>query len=274
MLASGDAVGDAGRVRLALFADGEVGARALRLVVDRGHPVACLVMTGALERAEDPVAMLAGNPLVQEVVLADDLDPETMRRREIDLGLLAWWPKIIGDDLIASARLGFLNIHPSLLPHQRGKDPNFWVIREGTPFGVTIHHVDPGVDTGDIAFQREIEVRWEDDGEVLYRRSTAAAVDLLDENLDRILLGDIPRRPQPPGVGSYHRRAELEEASRIPLDEPSTGRQLLNLLRARTFRGHPAAWFVDDGERYEVRIEIRRAGAPPGTRSANPAEEA
>ncbi len=51
---------------------------------------------------------------------------------------------------------------------------------------------------------------------------------------------------------------ELQPASRIDLDRQSSARQLLNLLRARTFPGYPACHFEDKGEMYEVRVDIRR----------------
>ncbi|MEZ4833421.1 MAG: formyltransferase family protein [Caldilineaceae bacterium] len=52
---------------------------------------------------------------------------------------------------------GFLNLHPSLLPHYRGPDPIFWQLRDGVePMGVTVHWMDVGVDTGDIAAQAPV----------------------------------------------------------------------------------------------------------------------
>jgi methionyl-tRNA formyltransferase len=70
--------------------------------------------------------------------------------------LLAWWPLILKREFLALGQDVTLNLHPSLLPHARGKDPNFWTIVEECPFGVSIHHVTPDIDAGDIAFQREI----------------------------------------------------------------------------------------------------------------------
>jgi len=45
----------------------------------------------------------------------------------------------------------------------------------------------------------------------------------------------------------------------IELDKAYKARELLDLLRARTFRPHPGAWFLENGERYEVRVEIKKA---------------
>jgi methionyl-tRNA formyltransferase len=56
-------------------------------------------------------------------------------------------------------RLGCLNVHPSLLPLNRGPEPLFWTFREGSQHtGVTIHLMNEGMDTGPIVAQEVIEV--------------------------------------------------------------------------------------------------------------------
>ena len=47
------------------------------------------------------------------------------------------------------------NIHPSLLPYNRGYYPNFWSFYENTPSGTTIHAIDEDIDTGKIIAQTE-----------------------------------------------------------------------------------------------------------------------
>ena len=49
-----------------------------------------------------------------------------------------------------------INLHISLLPWNRGSDPNLWSFLNDTPKGVTIHRIEKGVDTGDILAQREV----------------------------------------------------------------------------------------------------------------------
>jgi methionyl-tRNA formyltransferase len=155
-------------------------------------------------------------------------------------------------------RQGCLNFHNSLLPHNRGKHPNFWSLVEGRPYGVTLQFADIGVDTGAIAFQAEVPATWADTGGSLYTRGQAAIVQLFRDSWPRIREGDIPRVCQDPHGGSFHRARELEAASRIDLDAPTTARQLLNVLRARTFPPHPAARFEDNGIAYEVRVDIHQ----------------
>ncbi len=175
-----------------------------------------------------------------------------------DLGLLAWWPKIIRASLLSLPRCGFVNTHPSLLPYGRGKHYNFWSIVDRVPFGVSLHTVDEGIDSGDIVAQAELAYDWQDTGGSLYRKATDAMLRLVQETYPGLRNLDFQTRPQNLAAGTFHRAAELDAVSSIDLDKSYVARDLLNLLRARTFPGYPACSFSDGGEVYEVRIDIER----------------
>lgn len=175
-----------------------------------------------------------------------------------DWGFLVWWPWILDPQLVRLPKNGFINTHPSLLPYNRGKHYNFWALVEQAPFGVSLHFVEDGIDCGDIVAQRSIPYGWEDNGATLYKAATQAMVDLFKDTYPQIRQGDISRTPQDLSEGSFHHSSELDGASRIDLDAQYTARDILNRLRARTFPGYPACWFQDDGQIFEVRVEIRR----------------
>lgn len=177
---------------------------------------------------------------------------------QIDLGILAWWPYIIKKPLLTIPVHGFINTHPSLLPNNRGKHYNFWSIVERAPFGVTLHFIDEGIDTGDIVFQKEIPCTWEDNGESLYKKAQNYMVNLFKESYPKIRVLNLAPKKQDKTKGSFHKKIELEDASIISLDKKYVARDLINLLRARTFSGLPSCRFKDDGVEYEVRINIKR----------------
>ncbi|HET6765075.1 MAG TPA: formyltransferase family protein [Longimicrobiaceae bacterium] len=255
-------------LRVALFAAGPVGLEVARFLGEAGDPPALLVLDeGDPGEMREAIAAAAGLPASRVLTSAEAETEEgvaRMRAAVPDLGVLAWWPRLVREPVLSLPRLGLLNFHPSLLPYNRGKHYNFWALVEGAPFGVTLHWVDAGVDTGPIAFQAPLAVTWHDTGETLYHRAREAIVRLFRDSWPRIRAGDIPRLPQDPAVATSHRAAELEPASRVDLDGTYRGRELLNLLRARTFPPHPGAWFQDDdGVRWQVRVQIERV-SPDG----------
>ena len=248
-------------MRIGLFAGDVVGLETLRFFSEKREPLACLVLDSGdpkgLNSEMRRIALEAHCPLV---LTSDALKTvqglSSLRELDLDLILLAWWPYILKEDLIRLPRIGCLNFHPSYLPYNRGKHYNFWSLVEENPFGVTIHWVNEGIDSGDIAFQSLIPKTWEDTGETLYLKAQQEIVRLFKENFPNIKAGDIPRKPQDTSLGGFHYAKELEEASRIDLEKEYKARRLLNLLRARTFPPHPGAWFVDHGVKYEVRVRI------------------
>ena len=69
---------------------------------------------------------------------------------------------------------------------------------------------------------------------------------------------NIPRNKQDLDSGSFHVSSDIESASYIDLNRQYHAYKLLNLLRARTFPGHPACWFRDGEEEYEIRVQIKK----------------
>ena len=244
-------------MRILLFASDDVGVQIASILSEAAAEVVCLVLDnqnrGGLN--EEIQAVLSDAQIVSSDDLDDEQTTQFIRSLAPDVGIAAWWPHILRRAVFELPRLGTLNLHPSLLPFGRGRNPNFWALVEGTAFGVTIHHVDEGTDTGEIAWQRELEVSWEDTGGSLHKRAKKEIVDLFKLRLNSILSGDIPRLPQ--GDGRPARRGkELELESQIQLDNAYVARDLLNLMRARTYPPHPGSFFIDGDRRYEIRISI------------------
>ena len=242
-------------MKVIIFADGLVGEKFIRFLMDNFCSDVALVVTTELNEIYKEVTSRGVNAYVfdsEENVLAN-LDGH------VDLGILAWWPRILRSKLMSYPNLGFINTHPSFLPYNRGKHFSFWAIVEGAPFGVTLHKVDKKIDSGDIVAQSRIYYDWCDSGGSLYYKAQMAMLQLLTEIYPQLRGGTFESIKQDHSSGSFHYAHEIEAASRIELDQYYTGRELINLLRARTFEGHPGCWFEDDGNRYEISIKIGKA---------------
>jgi len=238
---------------IGFMADQDVGIAAVRYVLEHfPGDVRYVVTTG-----ENDIAALC-RAYQCKVVDASQITAGNAATLlgDVELLILAWWPKILPKSLIDIPRRGVVNFHPSLLPYNRGKHYNFWTIVEDSPFGVSLHLVNEGVDQGDVLFQASIAKTWEDSGGSLYLAAKQAMVALFETHYEDLVTGNYVRKPQDLAKGSFHLAKELEPASEVFLDKPYQGRDLLNLLRARTFPGNPSCYFHDGGKKYEVRISI------------------
>ena len=243
--------------KIIVFADRAVGEACTEWLLSNYKQDISLIVTTADNRIRD-LALAHSIPTLIYTSEEELLNHVSLSSLEFDIGILLWWPNIIHEPLISLPCRGFVNTHPSLLPYNRGKHPNFWSIVTETPFGVTLHKVDSGIDTGMILAQQVIPISWTDTGESLYQKSLQAMFVLFVDFYPKLRFGTYNTIEQPKDSGSSHKADEITEASKISLDKTTTARELLNRLRARTFSGYPACSFTDDGIDYEVTLRIQR----------------
>jgi phosphoribosylglycinamide formyltransferase-1 len=84
---------------------------------------------------------------------------EWLTEREAELVVLAGYMQLLGADFLARFPDAVINVHPALLPAFPGLDAVAQALAYGVKvFGVTVHFVDEGVDTGPVILQRAFEV--------------------------------------------------------------------------------------------------------------------
>ena len=116
---------------------------------------------------------------------------------------------ILREPVLNSARRPPLNLHISYLPSGRGAHPLFWASMNDTQIGVTIHEIDPGIDTGPVCVQARVAISPDEDTfNIAYRRLIGAVEQLFINNMDDLLAGRYVARTQV-GEGVAHRTADL-----------------------------------------------------------------
>lgn len=173
-----------------------------------------------------------------------------------DVILTVFWGFILKPELINVAPKGCINFHCSFLPYNRGKNPNIWPIVEGTPAGVTLHCIDKGIDSGDIIAQRKVDIEPIDTAESLYYKLTEEFTALFKETWPKIKNGSVKSIKQNKHKGTFHYAKDLHKLDLIDLNKKYTARDLINLIRARTFPPFPSAYFLDKGKKVYVRIQL------------------
>jgi methionyl-tRNA formyltransferase len=172
-------------------------------------------LTAAPARSALPIADRFLSPGIVEIAwerdiavyavggLADPAVAATLAELRPQIACAACFPRRIPATLLRLPPLGWLNVHPSLLPAYRGPAPLFWAFRNGeTTIGVTVHVMDQGFDTGDIIAQTPLMLPDGVGGAQADKMCAALGGRLLSEALQRLEQGDLERRPQPAG-GSY-----------------------------------------------------------------------
>ncbi len=99
-----------------------------------------------------------------------------------------YYRNMVGKEILEIPPAGCLNLHGSLLPRYRGRCPVNWVLVNGEKeTGVTLHYMTPRPDDGDIVGQQHVSIEDADTAQSLHEKLTAAAGELLDDLLPKIM---------------------------------------------------------------------------------------
>lgn len=95
---------------------------------------------------------------------------------------------ILSDEILKLPSKGALNLHPGPLPTYAGLHTHQWAIRNNEKeFGVTLHWMEAGIDTGDIAFQKTFPLTGKETGLSLFLKCLNEGVNLVKIALEHIV---------------------------------------------------------------------------------------
>jgi methionyl-tRNA formyltransferase len=193
-------------------------------------------------------ALNAGIYLYQPEKIRDETAVTFFRRMKPDGVIIIAYGQKIPQSLLDIPRLGWINLHGSLLPKYRGAAPINWAIANGeTRTGVTTMQVDATMDTGPILLQREIEIGADETAPELSRRMAEAGAPLVIDSLLKLDREEIAPRAQDNAMASH---APLLKKEYGDLDWSLPAAQLYN--RIRGFDPWPGAYTYFRGQQCHV----------------------
>ena len=197
---------------------------------------------------------------VKEVALAGEIpvhQPEKIRAPEIEQQLRGLAPdviviiaygQIIPGRLLPIPRLGWINLHASLLPRYRGAAPIHWAIANGeTVTGNTTMRIDAGMDTGEMLLQQELGIGADETAPELAERLSEAGAGLVIETLRELARRTLNSRAQDNSLASYAPILKREDGK---VDWGKMAQEIYN--RMRGFTPWPGAYTTFRGQMCHV----------------------
>jgi methionyl-tRNA formyltransferase len=245
-------------ISLGYFADGPWGHRALdKLVQDPSIHVAFIC--ARFEHPDPVLKEQAGNHRIPwfthpSVNASDFL--QSIAGYECDLFVSMSFNQIFRKQLIEYPRLGTINCHAGRLPFYRGRNILNWaLINDEKEFGITVHYVDAGIDTGDILAQRLFPITDQDNYATLLECAYAGCAELLYDTIKNLQIGKTTRLAQteihPLGFYCSNRIAGDER-----LNWQQNSRDIFNFVRALCRPGPEARTFRGDAELKINRVDL------------------
>jgi methionyl-tRNA formyltransferase len=222
-------------------------------------------IVGVLTRKDAPAGRsreLAPSPVSMK---AQELGIEVFKSNTIDNLALAWLEALSADigavvaygtifklPVLEVPRLGWLNLHYSLLPELPGPAPVQHAILQGRKnTGVTVFRLDTGIDTGPIVSSAELEIKDTDTAGELLARLTVIGSGLLTD----VLLADESKLSSAQEQSIAEKTATASKPTRELAKLDFSGDATTQLNKIRAMNPEPMAWF----EFNETSVRVIRA---------------
>jgi methionyl-tRNA formyltransferase len=171
-----------------------------------------------------------------------------------DLLVVCDYGEILRPETLATARLGGINLHGSLLPKYRGAAPVQWAILRGeTETGNSIIQMTPGLDAGPLLAQQRTPIDPDEDAVQLEARLAAMGAELVLRVIDELESNTAKPFVQNAGLASKAPRLKKEQGA---IDWSRSAQAIKNQVRA--LRPWPRAftfWHRADGDPLRINID-------------------
>lgn len=237
-------------MNIGYFADGPWSHEAIKLISEtEGVKVSFIVPR---YETQDPVLKQWAEKLGVPFIPCKDVNSlaflDEIEKYNADLFISMSFNQILKKEIISFPRLGFINCHAGALPFYRGRNPLNWVLINGeSSFGITVHYVDEGIDTGDIIEQWLFPITLIDDYSSLLIKAITECANVLHSATLKIYHNNVRKIKQTDihPIGTYFGMRTVGDEI-INFNLPAV--QIYNFIRAITKPGPVARCYIGEKE--------------------------
>lgn len=233
-------------MKIGYFADGPWAHKAFEKII-KDDTLEIVFLTVRYDKKDKVLLSLAdqyGIPVELSDNINSDVFLETVKQYQADLFVSMSFNQIFRSRIRNLPNLKTINCHAGKLPFYRGRNILNWaLINDEKEFGITVHYMDEGIDTGDIILQEIYQITDLDDYGTLLDRAYDGCADVLYRAIQMIQDGEVEviRQVDIDPVGMYcGMRGEGDEI----IDWKQTSRELFNFIRALCTPGPQAVSWI------------------------------
>ena len=233
------------KLKIGYFADGPWSHKAFELIIQNPNFEIKFIVPRT-DTTDDTLKQYCSKYNIEYLHLANINSVEFINQAksfDCDLFVSMSFNQIFRKSTFSLPPLGTINCHAGKLPFYRGRNILNWaLINDENEFGITVHFVDEGIDTGDIVLQRIFPISDSDDYNILLDRAYDECAKILYDALILIQEGNVIRINQSSihPVGFYCGMRSVGDEV-INWNQPS--RQVFNFIRALCKPGPVAKTF-------------------------------
>ena len=243
--------------------DRDVSVHVLRFMINEGYPPEALMVSenNKASHAKELIELsrLPEDKILQGKDFASEGGLRLLQNLSPDYIIGIHFPYLISGEVLNIPKVGFLNLHPAYLPYNCGWHTPSWAIIDETPIGATLHFMVEQLDAGDIIYQCQLYPTPADTANTLYQKLKKLEFEIFKKAWPQLVTLNPERSKQDLEAGTSHKRKDLFQplTQELHLQESYELDSLMRKLRGLTTNDlSEAAYFLKDGKKYQVQVQI------------------
>ncbi len=243
-------------MRIVYLGTPDFAVEPLKLLIENGYNVVAVVTN-----KDKPVGrkQILTAPPVKQFALENNISVfqyekirlegvEDLKSLNPDIMITCAFGQILSKEILDIPKYGVINIHASLLPKYRGASPIHFAILNGeTKTGITIMKTNEGVDTGDIIYQEELEIKENETCGELFDRLSVLGANCLIKTLPSIFDNTAKYIVQDDEKATFSKIIRKEIAK---IDWNDSAKNIINKIRA--FNPAPIAYATFENNPFKI----------------------
>lgn len=238
------------KLKIGFFGDGVWAHNSLRMLLsDKASEVMFVCIRFASPDLQLKSIAESGNiPVISSENINSFEFLSLLKKFECDIYVSMSFNQIFTESLFKAPPLGAINCHAGKLPFYRGRNVLNWaLINDEKSFGITVHYIDSGIDTGDIISQAAYPINDSDTYKTLLEVAHKECAVVLMEALDKIRLANFSpiKQDQIHPLGFYCSMRKLGDER---INWRLSSREIFNFIRAISSPGPNARTTLREAE--------------------------
>lgn len=249
-------------MKYAFAGDRKISCNILKYIMNRGFEPSMLLVSNKKDTTHAKelikISELSEDKIIRGELFSNFENIEKLNSLELDYVIGVHFPYIIPKNVLACAKVGFINLHPAYLPYNKGWHTPTWAILDKTKYGATLHFMAEALDAGDIINQKTLKVTCYDTADSLYKKVLELEEKVFIESFDDLLTLS-PKRLKQTKKGTSHNKKDLRAIKEINLEASLKTKDIIDRLRALTTNDiSESAYFTKGNKKYAVQINITK----------------
>jgi spore coat polysaccharide biosynthesis protein SpsF (cytidylyltransferase family)/methionyl-tRNA formyltransferase len=252
------------RLSAICFLNGNLGLNILKKLVNLNIKIKLVILhPPSLASKDKEISKLCRDNKIKIVqpnrlIIEEKNLERIIKQQKADLCLTIWSSYIFSKNIIDLFPRGVVNLHNSFLPENKGSNANIHYILKDKEPGVTLHYVSKEIDSGAIIDQYRFKIDISETGYSLQQKMEKEMVKIFLKNWNKIKNFNYKLCKIQTSKGNYNLKGKILKNNIVNLDKNYKALDLINFLRAFTYKGYVGAKLKHNDILYECKVFIKK----------------